>query len=85
MAAHKALEFRAQQKLLFHSEQDAARLSHVRYTGDDTGYLKVLTNETYAFSVELGLVQARLNELFAVVQVYGVLEKSWQRFAVPTF
>jgi hypothetical protein len=36
--------------------QDAARLSHMRYTGGVTGYLEVLTNEANAFSAELGLV-----------------------------
>jgi hypothetical protein len=33
--------------------------------GGVTGYLEVLTNETNAFSTELGLVQAQLNELLA--------------------
>jgi len=32
--------------LLFESAQDAARLSHMRYTGGVTGYLEALTNET---------------------------------------
>jgi outer membrane protein TolC len=41
----------------------------MRYTGGVTGYLEVLTNETNAFSGELGLVQARLNALLAVVQL----------------
>jgi len=59
VAYHKTREFRAQQELLFRSAQDAARLSHMRYTGGVTGYLEVLTNETNAFSAELGLVQAR--------------------------
>jgi hypothetical protein len=55
------------------SPADAARLSHMRYTGGVTGYLEVLTNETNAFSAELGLVQARLNELLALVQLYQAL------------
>jgi hypothetical protein len=33
VAYHKTQEFRAQQELLFRSAQDAARLSHMRYTG----------------------------------------------------
>jgi multidrug efflux system outer membrane protein len=79
VAYHKTREFRAQQELLFRSAQDAARLSHMRYTGGVTGYLEVLTNETNAFSAELGLVQARLNELLAVVQLYQALGGGWQQ------
>ena len=57
--------------------QDAARLSHMRYTGGVTGYLEVLTNETNAFSAELAVVQARQNELLALVQVYDALGGGW--------
>jgi multidrug efflux system outer membrane protein len=38
-----------------------------------------LTNETNAFSAELGLVQARLNELLALVQLYEALGGGWQQ------
>ncbi len=79
VAYHKTREFRAQQELLFRSAEDAARLSHLRYTGGVTGYLEVLTNETNAFSAELGLVQARVNELLAVVQLYQALGGGWQQ------
>ena len=44
-----------------------------------TGYLEVLTDETNAFSTELGLVQAQLNELLAVVQLYQALGGGWQQ------
>ena len=79
VAYRKTREFRAQQELLFRSAEDAARLSHMRYTGGATGYLEVLTNETNAFSAELGLVQARLNELLALVQLYEALGGGWQQ------
>jgi len=79
VAYRKTREFRAQQELLFESAKDAARLSQMRYTGGATGYLEVLTNETNAFSAELGLVQARLNELLALVQLYEALGGGWQR------
>lgn len=78
VAYRKTREFRTQQDLLFRSAEDAARLSHMRYAGGATGYLEVLTNETNAFSAELGLVQARLNELLAVVQLYEALGGGWQ-------
>jgi outer membrane protein, multidrug efflux system len=77
-ANRKSKEFRTQQELLFQSAQDAARLSHMRYNGGVTGYLEVLTNETNAFSAELELVQAQLNELLALVQVYQALGGGWQ-------
>jgi multidrug efflux system outer membrane protein len=38
-----------------------------------------LTNETNAFSAELGLAQARLNELLALVQLYEALGGGWQQ------
>jgi multidrug efflux system outer membrane protein len=79
VAYRKTREFHAQQELLFQSAQDAARLSHMRYTGGATGYLEVLTNETNAFSAELGLAQARLNELLALVQLYEALGGGWQQ------
>jgi multidrug efflux system outer membrane protein len=79
IAYRKTKEFRAQEELLFQSAQDAARLSHMRYTGGVTGYLEVLTNETNAFSAELGLVQAQLNELLALVQLYEALGGGWQQ------
>ena len=79
VAYRKTREFRVQQELLFQSAQDAARLSHMRYTGGVTGYLEVLTNETNAFSAEIGLAQARLNELLALVQLYEALGGGWQQ------
>jgi len=79
IAYRKTREFRSQEELLFQSAQDAARLSHMRYTGGVTGYLEVLTNETNAFSAELGLVQAQLNELLALVQLYEALGGGWQQ------
>ena len=75
----KTRDFRIQEESLFQSAQDAARLSHMRYTGGVTGYLEVLTNETNAFSAELALVQARQNELLALVQLYEALGGGWQQ------
>jgi multidrug efflux system outer membrane protein len=79
IAYRKSTEFRAQQELLFQSAQDSARLSHLRYTGGATGYLEVLTNETNAFAAELELVEAQLNELLALVQLYQALGGGWQQ------
>jgi len=79
VAYRKTREFRTQEEFLFQSAQDAARLSHMRYTGGVTGYLEVLTNETNAFSAELAVVQARQNELLALVQVYDALGGGWHQ------
>jgi multidrug efflux system outer membrane protein len=70
IAYRKSHEFRQQQQLLVNSAQDATRLSHLRYSGGAASYLEVLTNDTNYFSAELVLVQAQLNELLALVQLY---------------
>jgi outer membrane protein, multidrug efflux system len=79
IAYRKTQEFREQQKLLVDSAQDATRLSHLRYTGGATSYLEVLTNDTNYFTAELGLVQAQLNEMLALVQLYKGLGGGWQQ------
>jgi hypothetical protein len=55
------------------------RLSHMRYSGGVASYLEVLTNETNYFSAELSLVQAQLNELLALVQLYKGLGGGWEQ------
>ncbi len=72
-------EFRAQEELLAHAAEDAARLSGKRYEAGTTNYLEVLTNETNYLSANLGLAQARLNELLALVQIYKALGGGWQQ------
>ena len=79
IAYRKTQEFREQQQLLVNSAQDASRLSHMRYSGGVASYLEVLTNETNYFSAELGLVQAQLNELLALVQLYKGLGGGWEQ------
>lgn len=78
IAYRKTQEFRQQQQLLVDSAQDATRLSHLRYTGGAASYLEVLTNDTNYFSAELVLVQAQLNELLALVQLYKGLGGGWE-------
>ena len=69
---------RSRQALLAASTQDAARLSDLRYRGGATSRLDVLISLTNDFSAELGLAQARLNELLAMVQLYSALGGGWQ-------
>ena len=72
-------EFRSQQQLLAGAAQDSAQLSGKRYEAGTTNYLEVLTNDTNYLSAELGLAQARLNELLALVQIYKALGGGWQQ------
>jgi multidrug efflux system outer membrane protein len=72
-------QFRAQQELLANAAQDAAQLSNKRYEAGTTNYLEVLTNQTNYLSSELGLAQARLNELLSLVQLYKSLGGGWQQ------
>ena len=79
VAYRRTQEFRQQQELLVGSAQDATRLSHMRYSGGVASYLEVLTNDTNYFSAELGLVQAQLNELLALVELYKALGGGWEQ------
>ncbi|HTC63661.1 MAG TPA: efflux transporter outer membrane subunit [Candidatus Saccharimonadales bacterium] len=72
-------QFRAQQELLANAAMDAAQLSSKRYEAGTTNYLEVLTNQTNYLSSELGLAQARLNELLSLVQIYKSLGGGWQQ------
>jgi len=78
VAYRKDQEFRGQQEHLLESARDAARLSEFRFKNGSTDYLEVLTNETNAFTAELGLAQAQGNELIALVQLYQALGGGWQ-------
>ncbi len=79
VAYRRTHEFRQQQELLVASAQDATRLSHMRYSGGVASYLEVLTNDTNYFSAELGLAQAQLNELLALVELYKALGGGWEQ------
>jgi multidrug efflux system outer membrane protein len=78
IAYQKTQEFREQLELLTAASADESRLSALRYKGGATSYLEVLTSETDYFSEELSLAQVRLEELQAMVQLYGALGGGWQ-------
>ena len=59
--------------------RDAARLSDERYRGGAASYLEFLTNESIAFNAELGLTEARLNELVSLVDIYRNLGGGWDQ------
>ena len=78
VAYQKDREFLEYHEQLTAAAQDSARLSEVRYGGGRASYLEVLTNETNYFNAELGLAQARLNQLLALVNLYRTLGGGWQ-------
>ena len=78
VAYQKNREFREYHQQLTFAAQDSARLSETRYSGGRASYLEVLTNETNYFNAEQGLVQAQLNELLALVDLYRNLGGGWQ-------
>jgi outer membrane protein, multidrug efflux system len=78
VAYRKNREFREYQQQLTDAAQDSARLSEMRYNGGRASYLEVLTNETNYFNAELGLAQAQMNELLALVDLYRNLGGGWQ-------
>ncbi len=74
----KIREFRMQEASLLASAQDARRLADIRYQGGATSYLEVLDADTRLFDAELGLAQAQLAELGALIEVYRALGGGWQ-------
>jgi multidrug efflux system outer membrane protein len=78
VAYRKGREFREQQQLLARSAAAAEQLTTVRYQGGASSYLEVLDSDTRLFSAQLGLAQAQLNELLALVQVYRALGGGWE-------
>ena len=74
-------ESREQQELLATSASEALALSEQLYRGGAASYLEVLDASTRTFAAEIGLAQAQLNELLAVVQLYTALGGGWQAAA----
>ncbi len=71
-------EFREQQELLRGAAQAGRRLAEIRYQGGATSYLEVLDADTRLFDAELGLAQAELGELAALVELYRSVGGGWQ-------
>jgi multidrug efflux system outer membrane protein len=78
VAYRKNQELRAQQQLLTQSAGDSLQLSDLRYRAGTASYLEVLDANTRYFTAELGLAQAQLNEMLALVELYRALGGGWQ-------
>jgi len=78
IAYQRTQEFLQKQEENTEAHRNATKLAAVRYEGGVTSYLEVLYNEQELFTAELGLAQARLNELLSVVQLYRALGGGWQ-------
>ena len=74
----RSREFRTHQEARTTANRNAAEMAETRYEGGVTSYLEVLYNEQELFTAELGLAQARLNELLSVVSLYRSLGGGWQ-------
>jgi multidrug efflux system outer membrane protein len=81
IAYQRTREFRQRQQERTQAHRDATEMANVRYEGGVTSYLEVLYNETELFSAELGLAQARRDELLSVVQLYEALGGGWTETA----
>lgn len=77
IAYQRTREFRQKLEERTQANRDATALANVRYEGGVTSYLEVLYNEQELFTAELGLAQARRNELLSVVQLYRALGGGW--------
>jgi multidrug efflux system outer membrane protein len=77
IAYQRTQEFRHRQEERTQAHRDATELANVRYEGGVSSYLEVLYNEQELFNAELGLAQARRNELLSVVELYRSLGGGW--------
>lgn len=74
----KVREVRAQRELLVRALQDRKRVAYVRYRGGADTMLNALNSDQDLFFAELGLAQARRDELLSLVQLYKALGGGWQ-------
>lgn len=77
IAYQRTREFHQKQQERTQAHRDATELANVRYEGGVTSYLEVLYNEQELFNAELGLAQAKRNELLSVIQLYRALGGGW--------
>lgn len=77
IAYRRIREFREKQEERTRAHREATELANVRYEGGVTSYLEVLYNEQELFDAELGLAQARRDELLTVVVLYRALGGGW--------
>jgi len=77
IAYQRTEEFRQKQQDRTQAHRRATDIANVRYEGGVTSYLEVLYNEQELFNAELGLAQARRNELLSVVELYRALGGGW--------
>jgi multidrug efflux system outer membrane protein len=83
IAYRKYREYTMQEAKLVAAAEDAVRLATMRYQAGATSFLEVLTNDTNAYSAELALVQAELDQRLALVQLYAALGGGWQPDSGP--
>lgn len=77
IAYQRTREFREKQEERTQAHREATDMANVRYEGGVTSFLEVLYNEQELFGAEVGLAQARRNELLSVIQLYRSLGGGW--------
>ncbi len=75
----KFRDYRAHSEKLLAAARESAALARMRYQGGAASYLEVLTNETNAYTAEIGLTAAILNERLSMVQLYNALGGGWNQ------
>src|SRR6267378_1326318 len=75
----KTREICEKQEQLLATLQDRSHLAYMRYRGGVDTLLNALDADRDLFDAELGLAQARRNELLAMVQLYRTLGGGWQQ------
>jgi multidrug efflux system outer membrane protein len=78
IAHQRVRESREKQEALVAALRDRLRLAYMRYRGGVDTQLNALDADRDLFTAELALVQSRLNESLAVVQLYKALGGGWQ-------
>src|SRR6187402_233802 len=78
VAYKETRERREEQTALVVSAADAVRLARLRYSGGNTSYLEVLTNDTNLYDAQLQLALSQEQEAVSLVQLYAALGGGWQ-------
>jgi len=78
IAYQKVREVRAQRELLVLAVKDRKRLAYRRFEAGVDTMLNALNSDQDLFGAEVGLAQARLDELRSLVQLYRALGGGWQ-------
>ena len=78
ISRQKLADERAEQVRAVDAYQVAVDMSIKRYQSGNASYFEVLLQQQQLFPAQTALVQTRLNQLLAVIQLYRALGGGWQ-------